>query len=152
MPSHSETRVLPYSAAQMFDLVSAVDRYPEFLPWCLAARILRRDGPAFDADMVIGFKMIRESFTSRVETERPARIEVSPTSGPFRRLRNHWRFTDLPEGGCLIDFEVDFEFRSRLLNRLIGGLFHDAVRRMVAAFEGRARALYGGEVVAGARG
>lgn len=143
MPAHSERRVLPYSAEQLFDLVAAVDRYPEFLPWCRETRITRRDGDVFHADMIIGFKAVRQRFSSRVETARPHGIDVAPTRGPFRRLANRWRFTDLPGGGCQVDFHVDFEFRSRLLRGLIGALFHEAARRMVAAFEGRARTLYG---------
>ena len=143
MPVHTERRVLPYSAEQMFDLVAAVDRYPEFIPWCRDCRIVRREGDVLYADMTVGFKTVRQSFGSRVETARPHRIDVAPTSGPFRRMANRWRFTDLPDGRCRIDFRVDFEFRSRMLRALIGVLFHDAVRRMVGAFEGRARALYG---------
>ena len=143
MPVHSERRVLPYSAEQLFDLVAAVERYPEFLPWCRAARVTARDGAVFHADMTIGFKAVRREFGSRVETARPHGIDVTPTKGPFRRMANRWRFTDLPEGGCRVDFHVDFEFRSRVLRTLIGALFHEAARRMVAAFEGRARALYG---------
>ena len=143
MPVHSERRVLPYTAEQLFDLVAAVDRYPEFLPWCRAARIVRREGGVFHADLTIGFKGVRREFGSRVETARPRAIDAAPTRGPFRRMSNRWRFADLPEGGCRVDFHVDFEFRSRLLSALIGMLFHDAVRRMVAAFEARARALYG---------
>ena len=143
MPAHTERRVLPYSAEQLFDLVAAVDRYPEFLPWCRETRITRRDGDVFHADMIFGFKAVRQRFSSRVETARPHGIDVAPTRGPFRRLANRWRFTDLPGGGCQVDFHVDFEFRSRLLRGLIGALFHEAARRMVAAFEGRARTLYG---------
>ena len=143
MPAHTERRVLPYSAEQLFDLVAAVDRYPEFLPWCRETRITRRDGDVFHADMIIGFKAVRQRFSSRVETARPHGIDVAPTRGPFRRLANRWRFTDLPGGGCQVDFHVDFEVRSRLLRGLIGALFHEAARRMVAAFEGRARTLYG---------
>ena len=143
MPAHTERRVLPYSAEQLFDLVAAVDRYPEFLPWCRETRITRREGDVFHADMIIGFKAVRQRFSSRVETARPHGIDVAPTRGPFRRLANRWRFTDLPGGGCQVDFHVDFEFRSRLLRGLIGALFHEAARRMVAAFEGRARTLYG---------
>jgi coenzyme Q-binding protein COQ10 len=143
MPTHEDRRVLPYTSDQLFDLVAGVERYPEFLPWCLASRVTKRDGDVFYADLVIGFKMVRETFGSRVETERPNRIIVEPTRGPFRRMSNLWRFTDLPDGGCEVDFKVDFEFRSRLLNKLIGGLYHEAVRRMVGSFESRARALYG---------
>ncbi len=143
MPVHSEQRVLPYTAEQMFDLVVSVDRYPEFLPWCLASRIIKREDGAILADLVIGFKMFKERFGSRIAYERPHVIKVEPTAGPFRRMINDWRFEDLPEGGCLIDFHVDFQFRSRLLDRLMGALFHQAVRRMVSAFERRARQLYG---------
>ena len=143
MPVHLEKRVLPYTADQLFELVASVDRYPEFLPWCLASRITKRDGDVFCAELVIGFKMVRETFGSRVEVEKPNRIIVEPTSGPFRRMSNLWHFTDLPNGGCEIDFRVDFEFRSRILNKLIGGLYHQAVRKMVGSFESRARALYG---------
>ena len=93
-------------------------------------------------DLVIGFKMFRERFTSRVELKRPDRIDVSYAEGPFKYLANHWVFNPHPVG-CEIDFFVDFEFRSRILERLIGALFDEAVRRMVAAFETRAKALYG---------
>ena len=143
MPLHHEKRILPFTADQLFELVSSVDRYPEFLPWCLASRITKRDGDVFYAELVIGFKMVRETFGSRVEFEKPNRIIVEPTSGPFRRMSNLWHFTDLTDGGCEVDFQVDFEFRSRLLNTLIGGLYHEAVRKMVGSFESRARVLYG---------
>lgn len=142
MPSHAEQRILPYSAEQMFDLVAAVDRYPEFLPWCRGARITAHEGEVFHADLVIGFKMFRERFTSRVELARPERIDVVYADGPFRHLENRWGFENRAEG-CLIDFYVDFEFRSALLQALIGALFTEAVHRMVRAFEGRARTLYG---------
>ncbi len=143
MISHSEQRILPYTAEQMFDLVAAVERYPEFLPWCRAARIRTRDGDVIHADLAIGFRMFRERFTSRVELDRPGRIDVAYTDGPFRHLENRWGFEDRPDGGCLIDFHVDFEFRSYLLQKLIGALFTEAVHRMVRAFETRATELYG---------
>ncbi len=134
---------MPYSAEQMFDLVADVDRYPEFLPWCRAARITRREGDVFWSDLVIGFKMVRERFSSKVTLARPDVIDVKYITGPMRHLSNHWRFTAQPDGGCLVDFYIDFEFRSALIQRLIGVLFNEAVRRMVGAFEIRARALYG---------
>ena len=143
MPTHAEKRVLPYTSEQLFDLVATVERYPEFLPWCLAARIRERTPTLVVADLLIGFKMVRERFTSRVTLARPHRIDVAYTEGPFRYLNNHWVFTDLDNGSCEIDFFVDFEFRSALLQKLIGLLFNEAVRRMVAAFEARARQLYG---------
>lgn len=143
MPTFAETRVLPYSPRQLFDLVADVERYPEFLPWCLAARIRSREGSVVRADLVIGFKMVRERFTSIVQLDPPKRIEVAYAEGPFRYLNNHWVFEPTEDGGCKIDFWVDFEFRNRMLQKIIEVLFNEAVRRMVAAFEGRARALYG---------
>jgi coenzyme Q-binding protein COQ10 len=149
MATHAEQRLLPYTPEQLFDLVAAIDRYPEFLPWCVAARVRERNENVVVGDLVIGFKMIRERFTSRVTLDRPHRIGVAYLSGPMHYLDNHWTFTpvpsspELPGGGTMIDFYVDFEFRSRLLQSLIGVLFHEAVKRMVAAFEARARQLYG---------
>jgi coenzyme Q-binding protein COQ10 len=143
MPTHAEKRRLPYTPEQLFDLVADVERYPEFLPWAVAARIRSREGNVITADLMIGFKMFRERFTSRVVLDRPRRIDVSYTEGPFKYLNNHWVFEPMPGGGTCIDFFVDFEFRSVLLQRLIGMLFNEAVRRMVQAFETRARQLYG---------
>ncbi len=142
MPTHAEKRVLPYRPEQMFDLVADVQQYPQFLPWCLAARIRRRERDAITADLVIGFKMIREKFTSRVEMSRPERIDVAYIEGPLRYLNNHWSFRPHPDG-CEVDFYVDFEFRSKVLQKMIGALFNEAFRRMVAAFEARAEELYG---------
>jgi len=143
VPIHAEKRVLPFSAEQLFDLVADVESYPEFLPWCQATRITRREGDVFYSDMVIGFKMVRERVTTRVTLDRPRRIDVDYLRGPMRHLNNHWVFVPQPNGDCLIDFFVDFELRSPLLDRLIGVLFNEAVRRMVGAFETRARQLYG---------
>lgn len=143
MPTHAERRVLPYTQEQLFDLVADVERYPEFLPWCLAARIRRREGQTIHADMVIGFRMVRERFASKVDLAPPHRIDVAYAEGPFKYLNNHWIFEPAPDGGCVIDFFVKFEFRNRMLQKLIEVLFQEAVRRMVSAFEARARALYG---------
>jgi coenzyme Q-binding protein COQ10 len=151
MPTHAEKRKLPYTAEQLFVLVADVERYPEFLPWCLGARIRSRTETEIVADLLIGFRMVRERFTSRVVLDRPHRIDVTYSDGPFRYLDNHWIFVPQPEGGCLIDFYVDFEFRSKLLQKLIGLLFNEAVRRMVGAFESRARQLYGTPDAAGLR-
>jgi coenzyme Q-binding protein COQ10 len=142
MPTHAEERVLPYTPEQLFALVADVERYPEFLPWCVAARIRERRPELIVADLVIGFRMFRERFTSRVALDPPRRIDVAYTEGPFRYLNNHWIFEPVP-GGSRIDFFVDFEFKSRLLQRVIEVLFGEAVRRMVAAFEHRAEQLYG---------
>ena len=143
MPTHRERRRLPWRPEQMFELVVDVARYPEFLPWCRAARILSREEAAFRADLDIGFKMFRESFTSRVGFERPRRIEVVLERGPFRHLHNRWRFEPVEDGGSRVDFDIGFEFRSPLMRRTMSLFFHEAVRRMVSAFEARARALYG---------
>ena len=143
MPSHSERRLLPYTPEQIFDLVADIERYPEFLPWCQEAEIRSREGEVITADLVIGFRMFRERFTSEVSLKRPERIDVRYRKGPLRRLENRWGFSPHGDGHCMIDFHVDFEFRSRLLQVLIGAVFHEAFRRMVGAFEARARALYG---------
>ena len=142
MPTHAEQRVLPYTPEQLFALVADVERYPEFLPWCVAARVRERKPDLIVADLVIGFRMFRERFTSRVRLDPPRRIDVAYSEGPFRYLNNHWTFEKVP-GCCRIDFFVDFEFRSKILQRVIEVLFGEAVKRMVAAFEERARQLYG---------
>ncbi len=147
MPTHAENRLLPYTPEQLFDLVADIERYPEFLPWCVAARIRSREEATVVADLMIGFKMIRERFTSRVALTPKTRIDVVYSDGPFKHLHNHWIF-EPAEGGCQIDFFVEFEFRSRTLQKIIEVLFHEAVRRMVAAFEARARVLYGAPATA----
>ncbi|HXQ50956.1 MAG TPA: type II toxin-antitoxin system RatA family toxin [Stellaceae bacterium] len=142
MPTHAERRTLPYSPEQLFALVADVERYPEFLPWCVGARIRERKPNLIVADLLIGYRMVRERFTSRVALDRPRRIDVSYSEGPFRYLDNHWLFEPEPGGGCTLDFYVDFEFRSRVLQKIIELLFNEAVRRMVGAFEARAHRLY----------
>jgi coenzyme Q-binding protein COQ10 len=145
MPSHAERRPLPFAPQVLFDLVADVNSYPEFLPWCVATRVRRKTESGFEADMTIGFKVFRESFTSRIKLNHPDRIDVSYVYGPFKYLTNTWIF-EPGEGGddsCVVDFHVDFEFRSRMLERLIGSVFTEAVHRMVAAFETRAYQLYG---------
>ncbi len=147
MPTHQETRRLPYTAQQMYDLVADVGRYPEFLPWCAAARIRERrvegEHEVMEADLVISFKVFRERFGSRV-TLWPAemRIETEYLDGPFRKMVSRWAFRDV-EGGCEVDFFTDFEFRNRVLQSVIGVVFNDAMQRIVRAFERRAAALYG---------
>ena len=143
MPEHRESRVLPYAPEQIFALVADVERYPEFLPWCLACRIVSRESPReFTADLAVGFRMVREQFTSLVTLAPHTRIEVRYLKGPFQHLRNEWTFSAVPQG-TRVDFFLSFEFRSRVLQTLIGALFEEAVRRMVAAFETRAKKLYG---------
>jgi coenzyme Q-binding protein COQ10 len=143
MSTHAEKRHLPYTPEQMFDLVADVDKYPEFLPWCVGARVRSNDGTLIVADLVIGYKVFRERFTSRVKMDRPNRVDVEYRDGPFRYLNNHWIFERNEDGSTTIDFYVDFEFRSRLMQKMIGVVFNEAVRRMVRAFEQRAHDLYG---------
>ena len=143
MPTHAEKRVLPHSREQLFELVADIEKYPEFLPWCVATRVRERKGDTSISDMVIGFKMFREKFTTKVVLRQPDRIDVSYSEGPFKYLSNHWIFETHGDGHCLIDFYVDFEFRSKLLQAAIGAVFNEAVRRMISAFEKRADKLYG---------
>ncbi len=143
MPGIRETRRLPYSAAQMFDLVADVDRYGEFLPWVIATRVRSNSETEMVADMVVGFKAIRESFTSRVTKTRPREIAVHYVDGPLSDLDNVWTFRVVDEHTCEIDFLVDFAFKNRLFERIAGQYFDRAFRKMVEAFETRAAALYG---------
>ena len=143
MPAHAEKRVVPYTPEQMFDVVADIERYPEFLPWCVATQVRPIHDNVIYADMMIGFRMFRERFTTRDVLERPRRILVAHHQGPFKRLHNHWIFEPQDDGGCLIDFFLDFEFRSRVFERMISIVFHEAVGHMVAAFERRARKIYG---------
>jgi coenzyme Q-binding protein COQ10 len=141
MPKHRDTRLLPYTPEQLFDLVADVARYPEFLPWVIGARIQSRDAQAMVADLIVGFKMFRERFTSKVVLQRPSSIRVDYVAGPLKHLSNQWSFA--PEAdGTRLNFEVDFEFRNRLFETMVGALFSDAVRRMIHAFEKRAHDLY----------
>ena len=144
MPSHQETKILPYSAEQMFNLVSNIEGYPDFLPWCVGARIINRDNEKqiVLAELVIGFKSLRESFVSRVKLSKAERIQVTYEKGPFRNLENCWEFIDCREG-CEIKFKIDFEFKSKILRAVMEPLFFGAVKKMVAAFEKRAEELYG---------
>ena len=147
MPKHSETKHLAYTAEQMYALVADVGSYPQFLPWCSAARVRSRqpqpEGEIIEADLVISFKVFRERFGSRV-TLFPAalKIETEYLDGPFRYMRSHWAFR--PDGaGCEVDFFVDFEFKNAILQGIIGVVFNEAMLRIVRAFECRAAELYG---------
>ena len=146
MPTHSETRFLPYEAGQMFDLVADVPSYPQFIPWCAAARVRSKEpfgqGQLMKADLVISFKVFREKFGSRVELYPETRkIVTEYIDGPFRYMQSTWEFTPA-EGGCDVSFFVDFEFKNAVLQGLIGMVFNDAMQRIVRAFERRAAELY----------
>ncbi|GGG76897.1 ubiquinone-binding protein [Salipiger pallidus] len=147
MPTHSETKHLPYSAQQMYDLVADVGSYPEFLPWTAAARIRstedKGDHQVMLADLVISFKVFRERFGSRVTLwPDEKRIDTEYLDGPFRHMISKWQFED-KDGGCDVHFYVDFEFKNRILQGAAGMFFYEAMQRIVRAFERRAAELYG---------
>ncbi len=142
MPTHAEKRHLPYTPEQLFDLVADVERYPEFLPWCIESKIVGREGNVFYADLIIGYKLFREKFGSKVSLDRPNHVHVQYLRGPMKHLSNHWRFIPMPDSGCMIDFYVDFEFKNPVFQKLMGVFFNEIVRRMVGAFEARATELY----------
>lgn len=145
MPTHAEKKYCPFSATQMYDLVADVKSYPDFLPWCVATRVRSVKDNIVDADMVIGFKMIREKYTSIVSLTPGERVEIEYKNGPFKYLHSYWNFIPHENGGCDIDFFVDFEFRSALLQKVMGAVFNEAVQLMMSAFEKRAVELYGKE-------
>jgi coenzyme Q-binding protein COQ10 len=147
MPAHSQQQFLPYTPRQVFDLVADIERYPEFLPWCRAARILERAHGECLAELMVSFNHLSERYTSRVVFTPPTgsgegAIEVTLVKGPFEHLVNRWKF--VPEnGGTQVDFFLDFKFRSRILEKLMGGFFSKATNKMVTAFRQRADTLYG---------
>ena len=143
MPRHSETRHLPYTQEQLFDLVADVARYDEFLPWVVAVRVRSSSEKETIADLVVGFNAFKERFTSRVTKERPGHICVDYVEGPLKYLKNEWRFEPAPQGGTNVHFSVDFAFKSRIFETLAGQMFDRALRRMTGAFEKRAEQFYG---------
>jgi coenzyme Q-binding protein COQ10 len=142
MPTHAERQIVPYTPEQLFDLVADVGKYPQFLPWCIGARVRSHTATGLVADLTIGFGPFRETFTSRVTLDRPSQVKVRYENGPFRYLNNQWDFRP-HQNGTEVAFFVDFEFRSRILQAAIGVVFTEAVRRMVNAFLKRARDVYG---------
>ena len=143
MPGIHEVRRMPYSAEQMFDLVADVARYGEFLPWVVATRVRSNNESEMVADMLVGFKALREKFTSRVAKHRPDGLTVHYIDGPMRDLDNRWGFRAIGEAECEVDFKVTFTFRNAMFERLAGQYFDRAFRKMVEAFETRAAELYG---------
>jgi coenzyme Q-binding protein COQ10 len=146
MPSYSESRIVPYTAELMYAIVSDVERYPQFVPWCVALRVVKREvvppREVLLCETVVGFKGLRERYTSRATLiARDRLIDVEQVDGMFRRLETHWRFTPEGEGACRIDFAIAFEFKSRILGAVAGGAFGLVITRMSHAFEERARAL-----------
>ncbi len=157
MPAHAEQQIMPYTTQQLFDLVADIERYPDFLPWCRAARIIERGEDELLGELVIAFHHLSENYTSRVTMKRPATsdeagaIDVVMVKGPFEYLVNRWRFTPTVtkdgKEGSEIDFFLDFKFRSHILEKIMGGLFGKATAKMVSAFKTRADAMYAGTVV-----
>ena len=142
MPGIRETRRLPYSCEEMFDLVADVGRYGEFLPWVVATRVRSDSETEMVADLIVGFSALKETFSSRVKKSRPHQIDIDYIEGPLKFLHNHWKFRAVP-GGTEVDFCVDFAFRNRIFEALAGQMFDRALRRMINAFEARAAVLYG---------
>ena len=136
----------------MFALVTDIARYPEFLPWVVALRVRADSDREAVADMIVGFKGLRESFSCRVHKRAPDKVVVDYIDGPMRHLNNEWHFTPLDGGGCKVDFMVDFSFRNRMFEALAGQMFDKALRKMIAAFEARAGELYGTSTPAPATG
>jgi coenzyme Q-binding protein COQ10 len=146
---HHVSKLLPYTPDQLLALVGDVNAYPDFVPWIVAmrtwnAQVLAEGADSLDAEAKVGFSFLRERFSTRVRRDRTARtIDVSLLSGPFRKLMNRWQFLDDGNGGTRVEFDIDFQFRSRLLEGLLAANFAHAVDRLMACFEDRARALYG---------
>lgn len=152
MPTHAETRRLPHTAQQMYDLVADVAAYPQFLPWCAAARVRsvtpKPDGSeVMEADLVISFKVFRERFGSRVTLwPNQKKIDTEYLDGPFKYMKSNWEFRDV-DGGVDVSFFVDFEFRNKILQGAASMFFYEAMQRIVRAFEARAQDLYGGALI-----
>lgn len=148
MPELSTTRRVRHAASQMFDLVADVEHYPEFVPLCQSLTVRKRikegDKDIIVADMTVAYKLVRETFTSRVTLDRPnLQILVEYLEGPFRRLNNRWNFRAVNSGACDVEFFIAYEFRSRALGMLMGAVFDAAFRRFAGAFERRADQVYG---------
>jgi len=150
MISHRETRTVPYPAELMYAVVSDVEKYPEFLPWVLALRVLSRRDNGLTAEMAVGYGALRERYTSDVKLDPAAhRIDVAQTKGPFKTLENHWQFTPIFNEkmggqGCEVTFSILFEFKSRLLHNVAGAKFEKVMLKMADAFEARAKTIQGG--------
>ena len=143
MTTRLHTHSLPYTPEQLYDLVADIEKYPEFLPWCRAVRILSQSETELLADLSVGYKFFRETFRSRVHLTPKTRIDVEYINGPFHYLNNHWVFKKRADSGTDIDFFIDFEFKSKLFQSATQMAFEAAFDRMLSAFEARAREVYG---------
>ncbi len=150
MPSHKEIKILPYTSKQIFDLVMDIETYPQFLPWCLAAKITNKNSENnLDADLVINFKGFSQKYSSNVRSGNPTDgeflINVVAIDGPFRSLVNSWQlknFSNQEKNSCQIEFFIDFEFRSKILGKMMEVIFAKATQKMIDAFEKRAKIIY----------
>lgn len=148
MLSHVEQKILPYTPEQMFVLVAEVDKYSEFAPWCVASRINKWEGETvFYADLIVGYKLFRERFSSKVILNKPKEIMIEYQKGPLKNLTNHWVFSEGVNGACVIDFSVEFEFKNVALQTLANMFFNEVVKRMIGAFEARAHQIYGEPII-----
>ena len=146
MPAHKETKILPYSAKQMFNLVMDIEKYPEFLPWCSFAKVTKIiDENNLNADLIIDFKGFSQKYSSDVRStkigDNELEINVAAIDGPFKNLINNWRFKNIIDG-CQVEFFIDFEFKSIILEKMIGLIFARATDKMIEAFEQRAKFIY----------
>lgn len=143
MPTHAEKKLLPYTPQQMYNLVADVASYPQFLPWCVGVRIREQSDTHMVADLVIGYKVFKEKFTSHVTFDAENKtINVEYLSGPLSRLNNHWKFIEAENGQCLVDFWLDFDFKSKVLQNMMHFFFDEVVKRMVYSFQARAKEIY----------
>lgn len=145
MLSHVEQKILPYTKQQMFDLVADVGQYKEFAPWCVASRVNKWESDTtFLADLIVGYKVFREKFSSRVILDKSNYdISIEYLKGPLKNLKNHWVFSEGQDNSCIIDFSVEFEFKNKALQGLATMFFNEVVKRMIDAFEARAEKIYG---------
>ncbi|MBA3812984.1 MAG: type II toxin-antitoxin system RatA family toxin [Alphaproteobacteria bacterium] len=143
MGTRLHTHFMPYTPEQLFDLVADIEKYPEFLPWCAAARILSKSETEIVADLSVGYKLFRETFRSRVHLTPKTRIDVEYITGPFQSLNNHWIFKQAPSFGTNVDFFIEFQFRNRLFQSATQKVFEGAFNQMLSSFEKRAQQLYG---------
>ncbi len=139
MPVVHCVRVMPHSAATLYNLAADVTQYPSFVPWCQSARVLRWHGAVFDAELEIGYGILSETFTTRVTGTPNSHLQMEPLSGPFKEFAGQWRFEELPTGGTRVQLEVRFEFSSRLLQLTAGAVFERATQSIIVAFEQRAQ-------------
>lgn len=142
MDRYSQKKTLSYTTQQLFDIVIDVESYPKFLPWCKASRIINQtDAFNFDAVLTVGYKSINESYTSKVESIYLKKIKSTATEGPFRMLESFWLFNDKKDC-CEVEFNIQYEFKSFFLGKVMGGMFKKASEKMFSAFENRAQSLY----------